>query len=412
MKQTTERSMELRREREGLINQARALLDRVEGEKRNFDGTEKDQYAALDTQIRSLTERIDREETQAGIEAEARERIAQPTTAAGGERRQLTDEQKALRSFFDPEQVGNRRMQLRGAREERALQVDSDVAGGFTVDEQSFVARLIKFVDDLVYIRQRATVIPVMSADSLGAPSLDADVADSDWTTELDTGTDDSAMTFGKRELHPHPLAKGIKVSRKLMRASALPIETLVRDRLGYKVGVTMEKGYLTGNGFGQPLGVFTASVNGISTARDVSTGNAATEIGADGLIRCKMSVKAAYQARGRWLFHRDAVTQLMLLKDGNGQYLWRTGLVGGGPDLLLNSPFDMSEFAPNTFTTGQYVGIFADWSQYWIADAMEMELQRLDELYARTNQVGFVSRMETDGMPVLEEAFARVKLG
>ena len=39
------------------------------------------------------------------------------------------------------------------------------------------------------------------------------------------------------------------------------------------------------------------------------------------------------------------------------------------------------------------------------------MMIQRLNELYARTNQVGFIGRLETDGMPVLGEAFARVKL-
>ena len=38
------------------------------------------------------------------------------------------------------------------------------------------------------------------------------------------------------------------------------------------------------------------------------------------------------------------------------------------------------------------------------------MELQRLAELYAETNQIGFIGRQEVDGMPVLEEAFARLK--
>lgn len=39
------------------------------------------------------------------------------------------------------------------------------------------------------------------------------------------------------------------------------------------------------------------------------------------------------------------------------------------------------------------------------------MELQRLDELYAATNQVGFIGRRELDAMPVLGEAFARLTL-
>ena len=37
---------------------------------------------------------------------------------------------------------------------------------------------------------------------------------------------------------------------------------------------------------------------------------------------------------------------------------------------------------------------------------------KRLDELFALKNQVGWVGRKETDGMPVLAEAFSRLKLG
>jgi len=69
------------------------------------------------------------------------------------------------------------------------------------------------------------------------------------------------------------------------------------------------------------------------------------------------------------------------------------------------------SEWAPSTFTTGQYVGLLGDFSWYWIADAMSMQIQRLNELYAETNQVGFIGMLETDGAPVLEETFVRVKL-
>jgi len=71
-----------------------------------------------------------------------------------------------------------------------------------------------------------------------------------------------------------------------------------------------------------------------------------------------------------------------------------------------------MSEYCPNTFTSGLYVGIIGDFKNYWIADALSMRIQRLNELYSLTNQVGFVGRLESDGMPVLEEAFARIQLG
>jgi HK97 family phage major capsid protein len=60
----------------------------------------------------------------------------------------------------------------------------------------------------------------------------------------------------------------------------------------------------------------------------------------------------------------------------------------------------------------GQYAGLLGDLQHYWIVDALSMQVQRLNELYAETNQVGFIGRLETDGAPVLEKAFVRVQLG
>ena len=109
--------------------------------------------------------------------------------------------------------------------------------------------------------------------------------------------------------------------------------------------------------------------------------------------------------------FNRTALLQLAQIKDGNDQYVWRESVRAGEPDRLLNMPIMMSEYVPNTFTAGLYVGMLADFSHYWIADAVDMQVQRLVELYAESNQTGFIGRLETDGMPVLPEAFARVTL-
>lgn len=178
---------------------------------------------------------------------------------------------------------------------------------------------------------------------------------------------------------------------------------------MAYKFSVTQEKAFMTGDGNKKPLGLFTASTQGISTARDVQTGSA-TDVTADGLIDAKYTLKPQYWARARWLWHRDAIRRIRKLKDLNGVYIWQAGLASDRPDSILDVPYVVSEWVPNTFTTGLYVGMIADFSFYWIVDALDMEVQRLVELYATANQVGFIGRLETDGMPVLEEAFVRIK--
>jgi HK97 family phage major capsid protein len=295
-------------------------------------------------------------------------------------------------------------------KEYRALQSDSSTAGGYLNAPEQFVRELLKGLDNELFMMRLCRTIPVPGADSLGIPELANSMADADWTSELATGAEDTDMSFGKRELHPHPLAKRIRVSNKLLRVSALDPEAIVRDQMLYKFFVALEQAFMIGSGSGQPLGIFFPSSQGITTARDVSTGNTQTSITADGLIEAEASLKSQYLRNAQWIFSRTAIKQIRQLKDGEGQYLWVAGL-GGTPNTILGHPYYISEYCPNTFTSGKYVGILGDFRFYWVAIALSMAVQRLVELYAESNQTGFIGRMELDGMPVLSEAFARVKL-
>jgi HK97 family phage major capsid protein len=147
----------------------------------------------------------------------------------------------------------------------------------------------------------------------------------------------------------------------QLLRQALIGPEGLVINRLAYKFAVTQEKAFLTGSGAGRPLGLFTASPNGISTARDVSTGNTTTEIRFDGLIEAKFTLKGQYWPRARWIFHRGAVKQITKLKDGDGQYIWRQSVREGEPGTLLGLPMTISEWAPNTFASGLHLSLHVD---------------------------------------------------
>lgn len=298
------------------------------------------------------------------------------------------------------------------ADEHRALLVSTDTEGGFTAASEQFVTDLIKNVDDMVWIRQVATKHRVATAKSLGVPTLENDPADADWTTEIGTISADTAMSFGKRKLQPHPLSKLLKVSRDFLRQSLVGGEALVRNRLAYKIALPQEKAMLTGHGVGQPLGVFTASADGIPTSRDVTA--TATQAFTFPLLQAvKYGLKAQYRNSPsiRWLFSRTAILKIAQLVDGQNKPLWQESIRIGEPATLLGYPVMESEHVPATFTSGLYVGLLGDFSHYWVADAYDVEIQRVDELYAETNQVGFMARAATDGAPVLAEAFVRAKV-
>ena len=419
---TVARVREMKEARATLITAARAILDKAESEKRELSAEEKVQYEAHLADEGRQAAAITREERQieldrsvAAASIPADQRAAAVVATADGrpvDARSAALASPEYRAVYSRWLLdGNDGLRSANEVERRALEATGGPQGGFLQAPMEFMNELIVFLKNLTFIRQRATVMPLVSARTMGAASLDNDPADADWTSEIATGGEDSTMSFGMREMTPHPSAKLIKVSNKLMRVTAGRVETLLRDRLGYKFGVTEEKAFLTGSGVNQPLGVFTASASGIPTSRDISTGNTTTAVTFDGLIAAKYALKAQYQPKAAWAFSRTLVQNISQLKDGEGQYIWKLSVREGEPDRVLGLPFFMSEYVPNTFTTGKYVAVIGDWSFYWIADALTLELQRLSELYAASNQTGFIGRMELDGQPVLAEAFARVKL-
>ncbi len=409
---------DLRSERSQAISAARELLDRADKEKRNLTSDESAKYDELIGKQDELRSQVQREERQQDLERElAKSKIITDPDAAKelqSDKRKLNTSDLEMRGFGQFVKGGRDAITGDEGAAFRAMQADNNTLGGYLVAPQKFVASLIKDLDNEVFMRRIANVLPTLTnAQSLGIPSLDEDMEDATWTSEVPPGgvNEDTAMRFGKRELSPEMLAKRIKVSEKLLRIASMNPEEIVRQRMMYKFAVTEENAFLNGNGAAQPLGVFTAAANGISTGRDVSTGNTSTSVTFDGLKEAKYSLKAGYIGNASWIGHRDFVKQVSKLKDGEGQYIWQSSVTAGDPDMLLGMPLYMSEYAPNTFTTGQYAAILGDFSYYWIVDSLNMQIQRLNELYAETNQVGFIGRKETDAMPVLENAFARVKL-
>ena len=388
--------IELKEKRMGLIKNARNILDKAESEKREMTPEETSQYDKTMADVDNLTSEITREERQVSLENDF-QIPEERGDLENGEEKEVKNYENNYRHFL---KTGEARDLVQGA----------DDKGGY-LSPETFVKKLIKAVDSKLPFFNLVNRIELKESSSLGVPTLEADVSDADWTAEVPASNieSDTAMTFGKRELKPNPLSKLVKVSKKLLHTSALPIDDLVIERLSFKIKKAIENGVLNGSGAGQPLGIFTASDNGIPTSRDSSSGNTATALTFDGLIEAKSKVKSEYNAV--WGFHSDALKMLRKIKDTDGQYIWQPSVVLSDPDKILGKAYYESDLIPNVFTTGSYVGFYGDLSYYWFVRIMVLEIQRLTELFSLKNQVGFLAYWEADGMPVLKEAFTRIKL-
>jgi hypothetical protein len=206
-------------------------------------------------------------------------------------------------------------------------------------------------------------------------------------------------MAFRKRPRIP--LIERIKINNTLVAASMDMVAFVRRSRLDS----ASRSRVLSGNGPVNRSGC-SPQILGHQHGRDVSENS--TKSGR----QPQASFAPNHWPRAVWIFHRDAMKQIALLKDGNGRYLLQDSIAADEPDRIGGIPVLVSEYAPNTFTTGLYAGIIGDFTAgYWIVEAMTYAVQRLSELYAETNQTGLIARAEIDGSPVLEEAFVRVKL-
>jgi HK97 family phage major capsid protein len=399
----------MKENRKKLISDMKALLDHADLEKRNLTIEENRQWDEMNTRLDALDLKIEQRD------------VVNPTmfenpAAFGGSTRAATRKGRT----YDPNGTDHRSLLDRYYRdgeaglalqERRALQADISESGGYMTLGQALSGEFITDTFDLTVIAPRARTFSVKNASSLGTPSLSAAPAAPTWGGEITAAAEDTTMKIGARVLSPHPCTLLEKVSNTLLRLGNPAPGDVVEEQIKLAFANMFEGAFCTGTGANQPLGIFTASNMGISTARDVSLGNSITSIGADNLFNCEEQLKQNHRPNAVWLFSRKATRILRQLKDGEGRYLWRDDMVNGQPPNLIGYPVLISEGVPNTFTTGLYVGALADLRYYWIATALEVMVQRLLELYAVSNQVGFLARCEIDAMPVLETAFVRVTL-
>lgn len=384
--------MNKKEQRAKLIAELRAMHELAQKENRAFTDDESKAFAEKEAEVRKLSQEIAAEEREALIKGFTTEL---PKTE-GESRGEVSDKMKEFRNYL-----------LNG--EKRDISVGS---GGGALSPQEFVAEIIKGVENDSPLYSLVRKFPLSEAKSLGAPYEAADASDASWTAEVPVSdiTADATLAYSLRELSPNTLVKLIKISDKLVKVSALPIEQIVKEKITEKLVAAFENGITVGTGSGQPLGVFTASANGVPTSRDVTTAGAT--LASDDLIKTKMSLKPAYRRKARWVMSTDILTDCLLLKDKNDQYLWRPGLRDGDPDTLLGLPVIESAYAPSTKTSGSYIAVLGDFSYYWWAYVDGIEIKNLVELFALKNQLGFKGTAYADGAPVLAEAFSRVKVG
>ena len=406
--------IELRNKRNTLWEQTKAFLEQHRDDNGLVAADAVEQYNKMAADVKALGDEIRRLEDQMEMDA----KLSAPTSApvhtdprADSRKPVRPTATDAYNKAFWEMMRGNNSLEVRDA-----LSVGVNENGGFTVPDE-FERQLIQGLEENNIFRTLAHTIHTNSGTR--TIPLATDSGSASWIEE-GAAIQESDMSFAQETLSAYKLGCMIKVSNELLNDSAFNIAAHIAQRFGVRFGNAEEDAFINGTGPSANPQVTPSQPTGILTSLTASAGNTtedAVTVHFDNIYKLYYSLKSPYRRKASFLCNETLLLQLMLLKDKNDNYIWKPGLEVGKPDTILGRPIYTSGYMPALTGTagtdaGKKVLLFGDFSYYWIADRQSRTLKRLNELYAVTDQVGFIGTQRVDGKLILPEAMQVMAMG
>ncbi len=388
--------LEMRQKRADLWDKAKAFLDEHEGENGVMSAEDTAEYERMEQEVSDMGHAIERMERAEQLDREMNEAanpvlVGQPERSAPAADNKRGTASDAYKKAFWNSIRGRMNYDVRNA-----LQVGELTEGGYTVPDE-FENQLIEALQEENIMRGLVHVISTSSGDH--KIPLVTNYGSASWIEE-EAQIPESDVAFNQITLGAHKLATAIRISQELLNDSAFDLASFIAHEFQRRAGAAEEEAILSGDGSHKPIGLLHATLGaqvGVTTA-------STTAITADELIDLQHSLKSGYRRKAAFIMNDACIKAIRKLKDGQGQYLWQPSIREGVPDMILNTRVYMSNYMP-LVEAGNKVVLYGDYSYYWLADRAGRTLQRLNELYAMTDQVGFKLTERLDGRLILPEA-------
>jgi len=260
-------------------------------------------------------------------------------------------------------------------------------SGGYTIPA-GFLAELEKKIVFFNPLRTVSRIIPTLTGNSLPFPTID-DTANSAAVGVEATAPSATDMTFAQVVLGAYRYESLIVVSNELLRDSGLDLATEVASLLGERIGRKEATDHTTGNGTTTAQGVVTGASTGTS-------GATATTITLPNIMALRNSLDFGYQQNASFMMHQTVWNSILQLADGQSRPLFLDLLNGNAPR-LLGYPVIVNNAMASSIATTNVTVLFGDFSKYYIRDAGDIEIVRLNERYADAYATGFLAVRRTD---------------
>ena len=217
---------------------------------------------------------------------------------------------------------------------------------------------------------------------------------------------------FGQTSLNAYKLAVNLKISNELLRDSFYNLEQFITDEFAKSLGRAEEESFITGapdvsGEKKQPTGILTV-LNQSATGTIQTVGK---EITADDVLTLIFSLDRAYRKSAVFVASDTLIMNLRKLKDNTGNFIWQPSLQEGEPPKLFGTPIYSSNFMPPP-ASGNIALIFGDFrNSFIIGERGSRTFKPLRELFATSDQTGFLMIERTDCSVVDSNAFRALKI-
>jgi len=232
----------------------------------------------------------------------------------------------------------------------------SDPDGGFTVPEE--VDGMIDRVALTMSAMRRLCTVRSISTDTY-KKLVGMGGATSGWVTEKSARPETSTPTLVEIAINTKEIYAMPAATQNLLDDSSVDIGAWLADEVGIVFNEQESDAFVTGSGVDKPKGIAAYTMIADSSyawgkVGFITSGHATLLNDMDKLIDLQHALKPAYRNGSAFLTNDNTVAVIRKFKDGEGNYLWKPGLIEGAPNTLFGKPVEIddniADIAANSF--------------------------------------------------------------
>lgn len=297
--------------------------------------------------------------------------------------------------------------------ERKALQVGTDEDGGYAVPEE-LDRNILTLLKDEVVMRQEATVMTIGGSDYKKLVNVGGTA--SGWVGETDArpATDASKLKLIEPfmgEIYGNPQA-----TQKMLDDVFFNAESWINSELAIEFAEQEEIAFTSGNGTKKPKGflAYTSSLDddktrAFGTLQHILSGSA-TAVTADSIIQLVYTLRKTHRNGAKFMLNNNSLFKIRILKDSEGNYLWRPGLELNQPSTLLGYGIAENEQMPDIAADAKAIAFGNFKRGYTIVDRIGTRILR--DPYTNKPYVGFYTTKRTGGMLADSQAIKLLQIG